>query len=140
MEMRDYQFDNELDEDTNNLVDEATSEIDHLELGHFQPPSPLTSSSDAMQLWNHCSQATHQFSLVLTEQLRLILSPTTATKLRGDYRTGKRLNIKRIIPYIASGYKRDKIWMRRSVPSKRTTKSCWLSMIASQWLKVVRIS
>ncbi|KAL9023506.1 MAG: hypothetical protein Q9180_008207 [Flavoplaca navasiana] len=39
--------------------------------------------------------------------------------MRGDFRTGKRLNIKRIIPYIASDYKRDKIWMRRSVPSKR---------------------
>ncbi|KAK3105482.1 AAA ATPase midasin, partial [Teratosphaeriaceae sp. CCFEE 6253] len=39
--------------------------------------------------------------------------------MRGDFRTGKRLNIKRIIPYIASSYKRDKIWMRRSVPSKR---------------------
>jgi midasin len=40
--------------------------------------------------------------------------------MRGDFRTGKRLNIKRIIPYIASQYKRDKIWMRRSVPSKRS--------------------
>ena len=39
--------------------------------------------------------------------------------MRGDFRTGKRLNIKRIIPYIASNFKRDKIWMRRSVPSKR---------------------
>ena len=106
-------------EDTDGMIDNATSEIDHLELGQRQAPSPLTSSYDAAQIWNYCSQATHQFSLVLTEQLRLILSPTTATKLRGDYRTGKRLNLKRIIPYIASGYKRDKIWMRRSVPSKR---------------------
>lgn len=78
-----------------------------------------TTSADAAHLWDQCSTSTHQFSLILTEQLRLILSPTTATKLRGDYRTGKRLNIKRIIPYIASNYKRDKIWMRRSVPSKR---------------------
>ncbi|RMD41651.1 hypothetical protein DV735_g3508, partial [Chaetothyriales sp. CBS 134920] len=78
-----------------------------------------TSSESAAQLWLHCSQLVRSFSLVLTEQLRLILSPTTATKLRGDFRTGKRLNIKRIIPYIASGYKRDKIWMRRSIPSKR---------------------
>ncbi|ETN39269.1 uncharacterized protein HMPREF1541_05492 [Cyphellophora europaea CBS 101466] len=83
------------------------------------PPSPPTSSADAAQLWNYCSTITHQFALILTEQLRLILHPTTATKLRGDFRTGKRLNLKRIIPYIASGYKRDKIWMRRSVPSKR---------------------
>ncbi len=80
---------------------------------------PLTSPEEALRLWSHYSSITHHLSLILTEQLRLILSPTQATKLRGDFRTGKRLNIKRIIPYVASQYKRDKIWMRRSVPSKR---------------------
>ncbi|OAG39541.1 hypothetical protein AYO21_06185 [Fonsecaea monophora] len=102
--------------------EDLSPDIEHLELrgGDQAHPAPLpTSSSNAAQLWQQCSASTHQFSLVLTEQLRLILAPTTATKLRGDYRTGKRLNIRRIIPYIASNYKRDKIWMRRSVPSKR---------------------
>jgi midasin (ATPase involved in ribosome maturation) len=42
-----------------------------------------------------------------------------ATKLRGDYRTGKRINIKKIIPYIASQYRKDKIWLRRTKPNKR---------------------
>jgi midasin len=78
------------------------------------------SASDARQLWTHYESLTRDLSLSLTEQLRLILAPTKATKMRGDFRTGKRLNIKRIIPYIASQYKRDKIWMRRSVPSKRS--------------------
>lgn len=81
---------------------------------------PLTSADEARRLWSHYESVTHDLSLSLTEQLRLILAPTMATKLRGDFRTGKRLNIKRIIPYIASQYKRDKIWMRRSVPSKRS--------------------
>jgi midasin len=80
---------------------------------------PLMSQVEASQMWSHYSTKVQHISLILTEQLRLILAPTLATKLRGDFRTGKRLNIKRIIPYIASGYKRDKIWMRRSVPSKR---------------------
>ncbi|KAK1736592.1 midasin [Skeletonema marinoi] len=40
-------------------------------------------------------------------------------KLRGDYRTGKRVNMKRIIGYIASGYRKDKIWLRRTKPAKR---------------------
>lgn len=79
----------------------------------------IMSQAEASQLWAHYSAKVQHISLILTEQLRLILAPTLATKLRGDFRTGKRLNIKRIIPYIASGYKRDKIWMRRSVPSKR---------------------
>lgn len=91
------------------------------------PSSPHTSSTaltsrshaEARQLWSHYESLTNPLSLVLTEQLRLILTPTQATKMRGDFRTGKRLNIKRIIPYIASNYKRDKIWMRRSVPQKR---------------------
>lgn len=77
------------------------------------------SHSEAHRLWTHYSTLTHPLSLTLTEQLRLVLAPTLATKMRGDFRTGKRLNIKRIIPYIASSYKRDKIWMRRSVPQKR---------------------
>lgn len=81
--------------------------------------APLTPPDEARRLWTHYESITHELSLSLTEQLRLILAPTMATKLRGDFRTGKRLNIKRIIPYIASQYKRDKIWMRRSVPSKR---------------------
>lgn len=39
--------------------------------------------------------------------------------LRGDYRTGKRLNMRKVIPYIASQFRKDKIWLRRTKPSKR---------------------
>ena len=77
------------------------------------------SVEEARRLWLHYAGMTRDLSMSLTEQLRLILAPTLATKMRGDFRTGKRLNMKRIIPYIASQYKRDKIWMRRSIPSKR---------------------
>ncbi|KIW02392.1 uncharacterized protein PV09_06212 [Verruconis gallopava] len=77
------------------------------------------SAANARALWTKYEFKTRTLAATLTEQLRLILAPTLATRLRGDFRTGKRLNIKRIIPYIASSYKRDKIWMRRSVPSKR---------------------
>ncbi|KAL8721540.1 MAG: hypothetical protein Q9225_001794 [Loekoesia sp. 1 TL-2023] len=99
------------------LLDLPTS----LSTTHLHPPSPSLPRSliSAQNLWSHHSSSTHSLSLTLTEQLRLTLSPTLATKMRGDFRTGKRLNIKRIIPYIASQYKRDKIWMRRSVPHKR---------------------
>lgn len=97
-----------------NRLDNNLSTI-HLQL----PNTGARSASEALRLWTHYSTIMHPLSLTLTEQLRLILAPTLATKMRGDFRTGKRLNIKRIIPYIASSYKRDKIWMRRSVPSKR---------------------
>lgn len=103
------------DNDDEQLHDQPS--LDHNR--SFAIRSTTTSLADAQQLWSLTSNKTQSLSLMLTEQLRLILQPTTATKLRGDFRTGKRLNIRRIIPYIASGYKRDKIWMRRSVPSKR---------------------
>ena len=38
---------------------------------------------------------------------------------RGDYRTGKRLNMRKVIPYIASQFRKDKIWLRRTKPNKR---------------------
>ena len=104
----------DLDEDIDDLGADLTST--HL---HSTHPLPQRTLSDASRLWAHHESLTHSLALSLTEQLRLILAPTLATKMRGDFRTGKRLNIKRIIPYIASNYKRDKIWMRRSIPSKR---------------------
>ncbi|KAH8671889.1 hypothetical protein BGZ60DRAFT_514599 [Tricladium varicosporioides] len=103
-------------------IEEEVEEVDNqLESTHLDSTSQfLTSASGAHHQWAHYEHLTRDLSLSLTEQLRLILAPTLATKMRGDFRTGKRLNIKRIIPYIASQYKRDKIWMRRSVPSKRS--------------------
>ena len=104
-------------------LEEEVEEVDNqLEATHLETSYDLSlrSAADARQQWTHYEAVTRDLSLSLTEQLRLILAPTLATKMRGDFRTGKRLNIKRIIPYIASQYKRDKIWMRRSVPSKRS--------------------
>lgn len=70
-------------------------------------------------LWRNYSSLTSDLSYNLCEQLRLILQPTMATRLQGDYRTGKRLNMRKIIPYIASEYTKDKIWLRRTKPSRR---------------------
>lgn len=43
---------------------------------------------------------------------------------RGDYRTGKRLNMRKVIPYVASQFRKDKIWLRRTKPSKRQYQIC----------------
>ncbi|CAI4227621.1 unnamed protein product [Auanema sp. JU1783] len=58
-------------------------------------------------------------SAELAENLRLILEPQRANKMQGDYRTGKRLNMRRLIPYIASDYRKDRIWMRRTKRAQR---------------------
>lgn len=72
------------------------------------------------QRWQEHEAAVQGLAQQLCEQLRLILAPTLADKLQGDYKTGKRLNMKRIIPYIASQFKKDRIWLRRTKPNKRT--------------------
>ncbi|KAE8442887.1 hypothetical protein EG329_002559 [Mollisiaceae sp. DMI_Dod_QoI] len=105
-------------DDSDDDVEEVDNQLESTHLDSLDVN--LRSAAEARQQWIHYESVTRDLSLSLTEQLRLILAPTLATKMRGDFRTGKRLNIKRIIPYIASQYKRDKIWMRRSVPSKRS--------------------
>lgn len=111
-----HQADEELSEER---LEDVSEDLQDMQIQLSGASSP-THATNTTALWAHHEASTHALALILTEQLRLILAPTLATKLRGDFRTGKRLNLKRIIPYIASSYKRDKIWMRRSVPSKRT--------------------
>ncbi|XP_053143364.1 midasin isoform X2 [Hemicordylus capensis] len=78
----------------------------------------------AAETWQRYLLLTAPLSQQLCEQLRLILEPTQAAKLKGDYRTGKRLNMRKVIPYIASQFRKDKIWLRRTKPSKRQYQIC----------------
>lgn len=80
--------------------------------------------SAAAALWHQYQTLTSPLSQQLCEQLRLVLEPTQAAKLRGDFRTGKRLNMRKVIPYIASQFRKDKIWLRRTKPSKRNYQIC----------------
>ena len=59
-------------------------------------------------LWDQMNALTSSLSQELCEELRLILEPTQATKLKGDFRTGKRLNMRKVIPYVASEFR----WVR----------------------------
>jgi midasin len=113
MPMQDAQEEEEMD-DFEDMDEKLTNTHLSQELPDFM------SIEHAREAWSEHESRTRNMAIVLTEHLRLILQPTQATKMRGDFRTGKRLNIKKIIPYIASSYKRDKIWMRRSIPSKRS--------------------
>ncbi|XP_061479315.1 midasin isoform X2 [Rhineura floridana] len=78
----------------------------------------------AAEMWQRYLLLTAPLSQQLCEQLRLILEPTQAAKLKGDYRTGKRLNMRKVIPYVASQFRKDKIWLRRTKPSKRQYQIC----------------
>eukprot|EP00828_Plagiopyla_frontata_P047014 TRINITY_DN8573_c0_g1_i1.p1 TRINITY_DN8573_c0_g1~~TRINITY_DN8573_c0_g1_i1.p1 ORF type:complete len:358 (-),score=60.19 TRINITY_DN8573_c0_g1_i1:182-1255(-) len=70
-------------------------------------------------LWQKLEKEATQYSLLLSEQLKSILEPQQLSCYKGDFKTGKRLNMKKVIPFIASNFRKDRIWMRRSEPDKR---------------------
>lgn len=118
-EMDQDKIDKEEDEEDDDEIVASQLHSTHLDDDFDDNDESLISMDDAMHQWSAFQTATHPLSLALAAQLRLILTPSQATRLSGGFRTGKRLSIRKIIPYIASGYKRDKIWMRRAVPTKR---------------------
>ncbi|CAG9322147.1 unnamed protein product [Blepharisma stoltei] len=69
--------------------------------------------------WENYERETSYIAQELCEQLRIILEPTKAKGLQGDYKTGKRINMKKVIAYIASQFRKDKIWLRRTRPTAR---------------------
>ena len=85
----------------------------------MENPQQIQIAAEIQKLWAVTESDVSHLSRDLCEQLRLILQPQQASKLKGDYRTGKRLNMRKIIPYIASQYRNDKIWLRRTQPNKR---------------------
>ncbi|CAD5111280.1 DgyrCDS602 [Dimorphilus gyrociliatus] len=72
------------------------------------------SDNECMQRWRQYEICTSSLSRQLCEQLRLVLEPTKKNRLEGDYRSGKRLNMKKVVAYVASDFRKDKIWLRRT--------------------------
>lgn len=71
-------------------------------------------NNECMQRWRQYEICTSSLSRQLCEQLRLVLEPTKKNRLEGDYRSGKRLNMKKVVAYVASDFRKDKIWLRRT--------------------------
>lgn len=53
-------------------------------------------SDEAEEAWNRLCIATSNLSRDLSEQLRLVLEPTQASRLKGDFRTGRRINMRKV--------------------------------------------
>lgn len=128
----DVSYTMDVEESTGNQVvsDLSQPQVDSSETGEplkiveeaFETAAGLgteESRAEAHIKWSIIQQETSYLSRRLCEKLRLVLEPLVASKLRGDYRSGKRINMKRVIGYIASGYRKDKIWLRRTKPAKR---------------------
>lgn len=106
IEKNDFDFD---------YTKEKRSEVEKM-LGEW---TQVPSTEEATAAWNCLCSVTDAAARDLSEKLRLVLEPTQTSRLKGDYKTGKRINMRKIIPYIASQFRKDKIWLRRTKPSKR---------------------
>ncbi|KAI5634933.1 AAA domain (dynein-related subfamily) domain-containing protein [Phthorimaea operculella] len=84
--------------------------------GFYVPNS--TTTSVWRSLWQQCGGQAR----ALCERLRLVLEPTGRSRRAGDFRTGRAINMRRVIPYIASHFRKDRIWLRRTKPAKREYK------------------
>ena len=71
------------------------------------------------QFYNSLLSSSQNQIIKLTSLLKTILTPNFQTKLTGNYKTGKRLNKKKIIFFIVSNYRHDKIWQRRTLAFNR---------------------
>ncbi|KOC69200.1 Midasin, partial [Habropoda laboriosa] len=98
-----------------NDIAQRRSEIENM----LSQLSQGSSSVEAANAWSSISALTESAARELSEKLRLVLEPTLTSRLKGDYRTGRRINMRKVIPYIASEFRKDKIWLRRTKPSKR---------------------
>ena len=77
------------------------------------------SNKDTKSLWNELNTGLQDGAYYLSEELRNIFKPTKIAGMKGDYRTGKRLNMRKVISYVASNYRKDKIWLRRAEPTQK---------------------
>ncbi|TKY90301.1 hypothetical protein EX895_000299 [Sporisorium graminicola] len=111
------------DEAMTPLPDDVRQEADDEVQEQLEAFRNVASSEERLakagDLWRSYASLTADLAFSLCEQLRLILAPTLATRLNGDFRTGKRLNMRKIVPFIASDFAKDKIWLRRTKPSSR---------------------
>lgn len=107
------------EEERESMRKNLEEKLDRLRAKEQQNSDSLEAIQASLEAWYELEELTSSLSYALCEQLRLVLEASRAAKMKGDYRTGKRLNMRKVIPYIASQFRKDKIWLRRTKPSKR---------------------
>ncbi|ORD93815.1 MDN1 [Enterospora canceri] len=58
--------------------------------------------------------AENKHCIKLINLIRTVLETNKNSKYRGNFKTGKKLSMKAVVNYIASGFSKDRIWMRRA--------------------------
>lgn len=73
---------------TSNYMENKRSELEKI-LTKWTQTLP---TEEALVAWNGFCAITDAAARDLAEKLRLVLDPTQASRLKGDYKTGKRIN------------------------------------------------
>jgi MoxR-like ATPase len=81
--------------------------------------SIMTVQHEEQWYWSLLESRHENTIAALSRRLEPILEYNQLTRFAGDFRTGKRLHMRRLIDYVASNYTRDRIWMRRVRPDRR---------------------
>ncbi|KAL8429966.1 hypothetical protein ACSSS7_006238 [Eimeria intestinalis] len=70
----------------------------------------------AATLWHLLENRTAASAAALSESLRLVLQPTATGGWEGGYRSGKKLSLRRVLAFVASSQRDDRLWLRRRRP------------------------
>lgn len=73
---------------------QPTQRLRHMENVNMEASDKNLSADD--ELWRKIEMSVANLAQDLCEQLRLVLEPTKMSKFKGDYRTGKRLNMRKV--------------------------------------------
>lgn len=117
MDLEEEQHGDETEEAEQTEMKKGRRKEGTVEIGERAEPEE---TSKDLRDWDRIESDMSLLAGELCEQLRLVLEPTKASKLKGDYKTGKRLNLRKLIPYLISQYRKDRIWLRRTKPNKRS--------------------
>jgi midasin (ATPase involved in ribosome maturation) len=117
----DKQTKDDVEEEEERMEDENEDRLDEDNLPSSSAVVSFSSEEEKAFIneWNYYKNKTETSSIQLCESLKLILEPMLMTKLQGFYRSGKKLSMKKVISYISSNYRKDKIWLKRRKPSSR---------------------
>ncbi|GJD10717.1 Midasin [Galdieria sulphuraria] len=107
-------------ETTASLDEEEDSYVDFTRRVQSFFTRSTTGEKESQLIWQQLLQKTSQDAMLLAERLQMILEPCVTSQLTGSYRTGKRLSMKKVIEFYASDFRKDRIWLRRVQPDRRS--------------------
>ncbi|MEN2500289.1 MAG: AAA ATPase midasin [Marteilia pararefringens] len=84
------------------------------------------SEENAKSLWIELSNEVINDSYLLGEKIKAYLQPNSMKRYKKGFKSGKKLNIQKLIQYVASNYQKDRIWMKRVRPTKLTYRTLLL--------------